>query len=47
MITFVYALSLGIAFFAFGYYLGNQVGRTEHIRQQLERVRVNRAHHQP
>jgi len=25
--------------FGFGYYLGNQLGRTEHIREDLQRAR--------
>ena len=46
MITLVYAISLGVAVFGIGYYLGNQVGKTDHIRRRLERVRVTDFQHE-
>lgn len=35
------AFLLGALFFWVGFYLGNQMGRTEHIRKRLQNVREN------
>lgn len=37
------ALLFGIFLFLLGYYLGHQMGRTEHIRQRLNRDRRERS----
>lgn len=31
----------GLALFIMGFYLGNQMGSTRHIREELEKVRTN------
>ena len=36
--SLMYLLFLGSLLFGFGYYLGNQIGRTEHIRDHLRKV---------
>lgn len=33
---------MGTVLFGFGYYLGDQVGRTAHIREHLRQVRAGR-----
>jgi hypothetical protein len=30
---------IGALLFLFGYYVGNQIGRTEHVRRHLQQVR--------
>ncbi len=39
MSTLISAILLGALFFWVGYYLGNQIGRTEHIRKHLQSAR--------
>ncbi len=36
-------LIAGAALLTFGYYLGKQVGRMEHIREELRQIRESRA----
>ena len=31
----------GLVLFTMGYYIGNQIGSTRHIREQLAKVRMN------
>lgn len=40
--TLFYAALIGGLLFSFGYYLGNQIGRTEHIRVRLHTARQHR-----
>ena len=42
MLDLLIALSSGIFLFLLGYYLGHQMGRTEHIRKRLNRDRRER-----
>jgi hypothetical protein len=37
---FITTLS-GLILFIMGYYFGHQIGSTRHIREQLEKVRIN------
>ncbi len=39
MLYFAIILVAGICLFSIGYYIGNQIGRTEHIRRHLEQAR--------
>lgn len=39
MLQWVLFVPVGLGLFSFGYYIGNQLGRTEHIREHLRRVR--------
>ena len=41
MSAIITAILLGASFFWVGFYLGNQMGRTEHIRKRLQNVREN------
>ncbi len=41
MTLFAVIVALGTALFTLGYYLGNQMGRTEHIRRRLQELRDN------
>lgn len=43
MLNLLIALFSGISLFLLGYYLGHQMGRTEHIRQRLNRDRRERS----
>jgi len=43
MLSLLIALFSGIFLFLLGYYLGHQMGRTEHIRQRLNRDRRERS----
>lgn len=43
MLDLLIALFSGIFLFLLGYYLGHQMGRTEHIRQRLNRDRRERS----
>ena len=36
------AILIGL-FFGFGFYIGNQIGRTEHIRRRLQELRQDKA----
>ena len=40
MLHWAVFVSIGLGLFGFGYYIGNQLGRTEHIREHLRRVRA-------
>lgn len=42
MFQLLIALFFGVFLFLLGYYLGHQMGRTEHIRQRLTRDRRER-----
>ncbi|MEJ2343953.1 MAG: hypothetical protein P8076_07005 [Gammaproteobacteria bacterium] len=39
MLQWALLVPVGLGLFGFGYYIGNQLGRTEHIREHLRRVR--------
>lgn len=39
MLYFAIFLPAGICLFSIGYYIGNQIGRTAHIRRHLDQVR--------
>lgn len=42
MLSLVFITLCGLLLFVAGYYFGNQIGRTQHIRQHLSKVRKNR-----
>ena len=42
MITFLSSILL----FGFGYYIGNQIGKVAHVREQLHRNREQSIHYQ-
>ncbi len=42
MLTIFLTTLSGLVLFAIGFYLGDQVGSTRHIRKQLEKVRSNK-----
>ena len=37
-----YRLIIGVGLFTLGYYIGREVGRTEHVRRELEQARQAR-----
>ena len=46
MLTLLISLVVGVFLFFLGYYLGHQMGCTEHIRKRLHRDRRQRQRHQ-
>ena len=42
MLSMVFITLFGLFLFIAGYYFGHQIGRTQHIRQQLSETRKNR-----
>jgi hypothetical protein len=42
MLYFLFSISIGILLFMFGYYIGNQIGRMEPVREHLRSRRESK-----